>query len=83
MHLLASEKGFNKLMEAQKRLSNCNEKTSDFDVDLWITKCYSKMNDDFNTPILIAELFNCIKFINSVNIKSKNLKISDKEKLCI
>ena len=80
--LLASEKGFNKLMEAQKSLSNL-KKASDFDVDLWISKCYSKMNDDFNTPILIAELFNCIKFINSVNIKSKNLKISDKEKLCI
>jgi cysteinyl-tRNA synthetase len=59
----------------------CNEKKSDFDVKLWIANCYSKMNDDFNTPMLIAEMFDCIKFINSVNIKSKNLNISDKEKL--
>jgi cysteinyl-tRNA synthetase len=39
------------------------------------------MNDDFNTPMLIAEMFDCIRFINSVNIKSKNLNNSDKEKL--
>ena len=81
--LLASEKGFNKLMSGYNLISklDCNEKKSDFDVDLWIANCYSKMNDDFNTPMLIAEMFDCIKFINSVNIKSKNLKISDKEKL--
>lgn len=81
--LLASEKGFNKLMSGYNLISKLdgNEKKSDFDVDLWITNCYSKMNDDFNTPMLIAEMFDCIKFINSVNIKSKNLKISDKEKL--
>jgi cysteinyl-tRNA synthetase len=81
--LLASEKGFNKLMSGFNLISKlaCNEKKSDFDVKLWIANCYSKMNDDFNTPMLIAEMFDCIKFINSVNIKSKNLNISDKEKL--
>ena len=39
------------------------------------------MNDDFNTPMLIAEMFDCIKFINNVNINSKNLNINDREKL--
>jgi cysteinyl-tRNA synthetase len=39
------------------------------------------MNDDFNTPMLIAELFDCIKFINNVNINAKNLNTNDKEKL--
>ena len=81
--LLASEKGFNKLMSGYNLISKlvCYEKDSDFDVDLWISNCYSKMNDDFNTPMLIAEMFNCIKFINNVNINSKNLNINDKEKL--
>ena len=81
--LLASEKGFNKLISGYNLISKLasNEKKSDFDVDLWITNCYSKMNDDFNTPMLIAEMFDCIRFINSVNIKSKNLNNSDKEKL--
>jgi cysteinyl-tRNA synthetase len=81
--LLASEKGFNKLMSGYNLISelNCNEKKSDFDVDLWISNCYSKMNDDFNTPMLIAEMFDSIKFINNVNINSKNLNINDKKKL--
>ena len=81
--LLASEKGFNKLISGYNLISKLasNEKKSDFDVGLWVTNCYSKMNDDFNTPMLIAEMFDCIRFINSVNIKSKNLNNSDKEKL--
>mgnify|MGYP001158668318 FL=1 len=81
--LLASEKGFNKLMSGYNLISelNCNEKKSDFDIDFWISNCYSKMNDDFNTPMLIAEMFDSIKFINNVNINSKNLNINDKKKL--
>ncbi len=39
------------------------------------------MNDDFNTPMLIAEIFECVKFINNVNIGSKNLNKNDKEKI--
>ena len=39
------------------------------------------MNDDFNTPMLIADLFECVKFINNVKINSKNLNTNDKEKL--
>ncbi|KRO86582.1 MAG: cysteine--tRNA ligase [Bacteroidetes bacterium] len=81
--LIASEKGFNKLISGYKLISKliCNEKNSDFDVNIWISNCYSKMNDDFNTPMLIAEMFDCIKFINNVNINSKNLNINDREKL--
>jgi len=81
--LLASEKGFKKLMSGFALISKLehNNKASDFNVDLWISKCYSKMNDDFNTPMLIAELFDSIKFINNVNINAKNLNTNDKEKL--
>ena len=39
------------------------------------------MNDDFNTPMLIAEIFECVKFINNVNIGSKNINKIDKEKI--
>ena len=43
------------------------------------------MNDDFNSPILISNLFNAVKFINSVNygksyVNSKDLKVL-KEKM--
>jgi cysteinyl-tRNA synthetase len=51
--LLASEKGFNKLMEAIKTLDSL-EPVGD----------YTALNDDFNTPILIADLFEAVTFIN-------------------
>ncbi|CAL2104296.1 Cysteine--tRNA ligase [Tenacibaculum sp. 190130A14a] len=74
--LLASEKGYNKLMEALKMLKSVEESkaTSDFDVLAWKQKCYDAMNDDFNTPILIANLFEAVKFINL--LKDKKAEIS-------
>ena len=66
--LLASEKGFLKLMEAVTSLSNieATEVVNDFDVIKWKSNCYAAMNDDFNTPILIAELFSAVKHINQI-----------------
>ena len=66
--LLASEKGFLKLMEAVTSLSKieANEIVNDFDVIKWKSNCYAAMNDDFNTPILIAELFSAVKYINQI-----------------
>ena len=66
--LLASEKGFLKLMEAVTSLSKieANEVVNDFDVIKWKSNCYAAMNDDFNTPILIAELFSAVKYINQI-----------------
>ena len=65
--LLASEKGFNRLMEAVNNLEKLPESnTSSFDVTAWTKKCYAAMNDDFNTPILIANLFDAVKFINQI-----------------
>tara|TARA_B110000037_G_scaffold142260_1_gene160974 strand:+ start:36846 stop:38327 length:1482 start_codon:yes stop_codon:yes gene_type:complete len=63
--LEASEKGFNKLMEAILSLKKITPvKESKLDIALWRQKCYTAMNDDFNTPILIAHLFEGVKFIN-------------------
>ena len=65
--LEASEKGFNKLMEAVNSIENLTvSSTTDFDIKTWETSCYNAMNDDFNTPILIAELFSAVKFVNQV-----------------
>ena len=66
--LLASEKGFLKLMEAVTSLSKieATEVVNDFDVIKWKSNCYAAMNDDFNTPILIAELFSAVKYINQI-----------------
>ncbi|MFY7670734.1 cysteine--tRNA ligase [Tenacibaculum sp. MEBiC06402] len=80
--LLASEKGYNKLMEALnilKELKVSNEST--FDVSAWKKKCYDAMNDDFNTPILIANLFEAVKFINQVKDDKASISKKDLELL--
>jgi cysteinyl-tRNA synthetase len=81
--LLASEKGFKKLISGYNLISELksSNENSDFDVDKWILDCYSKLNDDFNTPMLIAHLFDCVKYINNVNINSKKLNTTDKAKI--
>jgi cysteinyl-tRNA synthetase len=66
--LIAAEKGFTRLMDAMAKLSGLptSPATSGLDVAQWKNDCYAAMNDDFNSPILIAQLFEAVKFINSV-----------------
>ncbi len=66
--LLASEKGYKKLMDAVKTLQSINitKPSNEFDVSSWKQRCYDAMNDDFNTPILVAELFSAVKYINQI-----------------
>lgn len=65
--LLASEKGFNRLMEAYSKLKGLKggNGSAEFSIKEWEERCYNAMNDDFNTPILISHLFESVKFINS------------------
>ncbi len=82
--LLASEKGFNRLMEAIDtlgKLNGTNEETNGFDITSWKQKCYDAMNDDFNTPILIANLFDAAKFINLVKDGKQSISGTDAELL--
>ena len=81
--LLAAEKGYNKLIDAiniLESLKDFNNK-SDFDVKEWVNNCYKAMNDDFNTPILIANIFDAVKFINKVNQGKANISKEDWEVL--
>lgn len=74
----AAEKGYNKLMEALKKLESLEtQNTSSFDVVVWKQKCYDAMNDDFNTPILIAHLFEAVKQINLIHDKKASLTQED------
>lgn len=80
--LLASEKGFYRLMDAINLIEDL--KTSDsssFNVAEWKQKCYDAMNDDFNTPILIATLFDVAKFINQVKDGNATITQEDLEVL--
>ncbi|TDY14364.1 cysteine--tRNA ligase [Meridianimaribacter flavus] len=79
--LLASEKGFHRLMDAINLLDNISSaSTSTFNVSEWKQNCYDAMNDDFNSPILIAHLFDAAKYINQIkdgkaSITSEDLKL--------
>ena len=80
--LQAAEKGFNKLMEAISTLNELKEsQESSFDVDSLERKCYNAINDDFNTPILLANLFEGVKIINSAKDGNVQLNNIDLEKM--
>ncbi|MFX0555205.1 cysteine--tRNA ligase [Maribacter sp. CXY002] len=77
--LLASEKGFNKLMEAINTLKSLHTgSATDFDVVGWRQSCYDAMNDDFNSPILIAKLFDAVKHINLIKEGTESITEVDK-----
>ena len=46
-------------------------------LDHGLEKCYDALNDDFNTPILIAELFSAVKLINQVKDQKATLTSDD------
>lgn len=61
----AADKALLKIITAIEKLSKLSVKSnSDFDVDQWIQGCYEALNDDINTPRVIAQLFELVKFIN-------------------
>jgi len=80
--LQASEKGFAKLAASIKTLGKLKASlastTSIKDIELG---CYAAMNDDFNSPVLIAHLFEAVRVINSVNDGKETITLEDIELL--
>ena len=80
--LLASEKGYIRLMEAIDNMDNLvPSERSDFDVASWKQSCYDAMNDDFNSPILIAQLFEAVRHINLIKEAKEQITSEDLEVL--
>lgn len=76
--LQAAEKGFSKLMTAVKTLKQLKTAaTSTSDIKALIDACYAAMNDDFNSPILLANLFEAVRIINSVNDGKESISAED------
>jgi len=76
--MVASEKGYNRLMESLKLIPSLKAtSTSSLDITSWKQSCYDAMNDDFNTPILIAQLFEGARYINLVNDGAATLTSED------
>jgi cysteinyl-tRNA synthetase len=83
--MLASEKGFNRLMEAVRILNTESEvegiETSSFDLKAWKEKVYDALTDDFNSPVLISHLFEVVKFISASKLGKESISTSDFEDL--
>ncbi len=81
--LLAAEKGYKKLMDVFDVLDNImpGSETTGFDTDSFIEKSYAAMNDDFSSPVLVANLFEGVKFVNSVAAGKRTVSSSDLQKL--
>lgn len=76
--LQASEKGFERLMDSYNTLQTLKAgSTSSEDIKALQAKCYDAMNDDFNTPILVAHLFDAARIVNSANDKKLSLTQND------
>ncbi|MGN0036145.1 MAG: cysteine--tRNA ligase [Bacteroidaceae bacterium] len=73
--LQAAEKGLERLNEAEANLEKITPSaTSTVDVKSLREKCYEAMNDDLNSPIVIAHLFDGARLVN--NIVAGNATIS-------
>ncbi|MBL4715821.1 MAG: cysteine--tRNA ligase [Bacteroidia bacterium] len=80
--LQAAEKGYNKLVEAYKTLQSLSSSDkSTVDIKNLEGDCRKVMNDDLNTPMLIANLFEGVKIINSVNDKKETISAEDLSEL--
>lgn len=76
--IAAAEKGFVRLMEAFDTISEINpSEKSSIDLQAWISLCYDAMNDDFNTPILIAQLFEAVRYINLLKENKETITAED------
>ena len=80
--LSAAEKGMKKLFEAQKNIDvlPTSDKSS-VDFSALFDKCVEAMCDDFNTPMVIAHLFEITRLINLVADKKETVTEADKKAL--
>ncbi|MEY2868488.1 MAG: hypothetical protein RIR01_943 [Bacteroidota bacterium] len=80
--IVAAEKGYKRLMEAIDALKQIKTSASStLDIAAWKQLCYDAMNDDFNTPILIAHLFEGVRYINLLKENKETISASDLETL--
>lgn len=76
--LQASEKGYARLMNAVKTLDSLKAGSSSVsNIRELEQKCYDAMNDDFNATVLVANLFEGARIINSVNDGRESLTAED------
>lgn len=76
--LQAAEKGLSRLFKALKQIEKISPKEkSSIDVSHWQKRCEEAIADDFNTPVLIAELFDAVKMVNLLAENKESLSEND------
>ncbi|MFC1731002.1 cysteine--tRNA ligase [candidate division KSB1 bacterium] len=80
--LQAAEKGLKRLfkgLETMKKIKVSDQST--IDVESLVNRCSMAMNDDFNSPVLIAQLFDGIRIIHSIIEEKESISQIDLETL--
>ena len=78
--LLAAEKGFEKIKMLAEEISTIDEsKKNDFNASEWVNECYDALNDDFNSPKLIAKLFDLHKTVSEIKNRTKSIDLKNKK----
>ena len=66
--LQASEKALKRMLEGYRRLKDLRPSdSSDVDVAAIERQCYEALDDDLNTPMVIAALFEACRIVNQIN----------------
>lgn len=79
----AADKGFKRLLAAINLLDKIapSKKSTIPNLDEIEARSYAAMDDDFNSPVLIAELFEVVRIINSVYDGKMTIAAADLSKL--
>ncbi len=80
--LLAAEKGLQRLLNAYETIGKISpgEKSS-VDTDIFESACFAALNDDLNTAIVVAHLFDAARLINSAHAGSETLSAESIQQL--
>jgi cysteinyl-tRNA synthetase len=80
--LQASEKGLERLLAAVESLDKIKPADrSSVEVRQLKDNCYKALNDDFNSPVLIANLFDAVKIINALVSGKESVRQAELEEL--
>lgn len=80
--LKAAEKAYDRMIDGWRRLQDLKAgETSTLEVGDFRKRCNEAMNDDLNTPIVIATLFDACRVINQVNDGKATLTQADIDEL--
>lgn len=76
--LQASEKALQKMLDGYRRLQNLMPaEKSTVELPDFKTRCYEALDDDLNTPIVIAHLFDACRYINQASDGTIKLNSED------